>query len=51
MIGALVPYCRKNISAEHLMGFMMAPWKGMAERGDDYDKQMKAIDLFAAALG
>ena len=50
IIGALVPYCRKNISKEHLMGFMMAPWQFLDARGESYDKQMKAIDLFAAAL-
>ena len=51
IIGALVPYCRKNISSAHLMGFLMAPWTHLDERGANYDRQMKAIDLFAAALG
>ena len=50
IIGALVPYCRKTISAAHLKGFMMAPWTNLQERGENYDRQMKAIDLFAAAL-
>jgi len=50
IIGALVPYCRKTISAAHLKGFMMAPWTNLQERGANYDRQMKAIDLFAAAL-
>ena len=51
IIGALVPYCRKNISGDHLLGFMMAPWTHLDERGENYDRQMRAIDLFAAALG
>ena len=50
VIGALVPYCRKNISSAHLMGFLMAPWTNLSERGENYDRQMKAIDLFAEAL-
>ena len=50
IIGALVPYCRRNISAEHLKGFLMAPWTNLQERGGNYDRQMRAIDLFAAAL-
>ena len=29
----------------------MAPWTHLDERGENYDRQMKAIDLFAAALG
>ncbi|MBQ6328537.1 MAG: hypothetical protein IJI35_05940, partial [Kiritimatiellae bacterium] len=50
IIGALVPYCRKTISAEHRKGFLMAPWTHLDERGENYDRQMKAIDLFSAAL-
>ena len=50
IIGALVPYCRRNISPEHLKGFLMAPWTHLDERGENYNRQMRAIDLFAAAL-
>lgn len=51
IIGALVPYCRKNISAKHLKGFLMAPWTNLEERGKNQEQQLKAIDLFADALG
>jgi len=50
IIGALVPYCRKTISREHLMGFLMAPWTDSYKRGDSFDKNIKGIDLFADAL-
>lgn len=50
IIGALVPYCRKTISAEHLKGFLMAPWTNCAERGKPYEANIKGIDLFAEAL-
>ena len=51
IIGALVPYCRRKIAPERLLGFMMAPWGNLEERGEEYDRQMRAIDLFAGALG
>ena len=28
----------------------MAPWTNLSERGENYDRQMKAIDLFVEAL-
>ena len=43
-------FCRANLSPDRLKGFLMAPWTNLAERGVNYDRQMKAIDLFAEAL-
>ena len=47
-IAGLVKFCRENISAEHLKGFMMAPW---ADCTDGSNKtNLEGIDLFAKAL-
>ena len=51
IIEGVVKYCRQNISQQHLLGFLMAPWRDCATRGKHYDMNMKAIDLFADALG
>ena len=49
IIGALVPYCRKHISSEHLLGFLMAPWANCCSQ-ENLDFNLKGIDLFAEAL-
>ena len=50
IIGGVVKYCRKTISSEHLLGFLMAPWRDCATRGFPYEKNVQAVDLFADAL-
>ena len=50
IIGALVPYCRRHISRERLLGFLMAPWTNCAARGAAQDANIRGIDLFAEAL-
>jgi len=49
VIGKLVEFGRKNISREHLYGFMMAPWEDCSNE-ENVAKQLKAIDLFEEAL-
>lgn len=41
---------RKNISKEHLMGFMMAPWELEMKDDERFLKVLKGIDLMAEAL-
>lgn len=50
VIGKLVKFCRKNISKEHLMGFMMAPWELNMKDDERFQKVLKGIDLMAEAL-
>ena len=50
IIGGVVKYCRETISSEHLLGFLMAPWRDCATRGFPHDKNMQAVDLFADAI-
>ena len=50
VIGKLVKFCRKNISKEHLMGFMMAPWELEMKDDERFQKVLKGIDLMAEAL-
>lgn len=49
VIGKLVNFGRKEISAQHLKGFMMAPWRSL-DGPENFATVMKAIDLFGAAL-
>ena len=49
IIGLLVPYCRKRISEEHLLGFLMAPWESLKSE-EGLNVNLKAIDLFVEAL-
>lgn len=43
-----VEKCRENISAEHLKGFMMAPWADCTDASNKTN--LEGIDLFAKAL-
>ena len=47
-IAGLVKFCRENVSAEHLKGFMMAPWANCLESSNKTN--LEGIDLFAKAL-
>ena len=49
VIGKLVEFGRKNISKEHLMGFMMATWERHIEKEENFQKVIKGIDLLAEA--
>ena len=49
VIGKLVAKCRKVISPEHLLGFMMAPWSPCSD-DEHTQKNIRGIDLFAEAL-
>lgn len=49
VIGSLVKYGRKTISAKHLKGFMMAPWKPCSN-AEDLAFINRGVDLFAAAV-
>ena len=49
VIGSLVKFGRKTISAKHLKGFMMAPWKPCSN-AVDLAFINRGVDLFAAAL-
>ena len=48
-IAGLVKFCRENISAARLKGFMMAPWANCLETSNRTN--LEGIDLFAKALG
>ena len=48
-IAGLVKFCRENISAARLKGFMMAPWANCLETSNHTN--LEGIDLFAKALG
>ena len=47
-IAGLVKFCRENVSAEHLKGFMMAPWADCTDASNKTN--LEGIDLFAKAL-
>ena len=47
-IAGLVKFCRENISAEHLKGFMMAPWADCTDVSNKTN--LEGIDLLAKAL-
>ena len=47
-IAGLVKFCRENISAARLKGFMMAPWANCLETSNRTN--LEGIDLFAKAL-
>lgn len=49
VIGQLVDYGRRNISKEHLFGFMMAPWYP-CDTDENVARQISAIDLFEEAI-
>ena len=49
VIGKLVKFSRREISARNLKGFMMAPWAS-CDTPENLDRNLKGIDLFAAAL-
>lgn len=50
VIGKLVKFGRENISKEHLMGFMIAPWEIDVDKEEPYQKLLKGIDLMAEAV-
>ena len=50
VIGKLVQMCRKTISKERLMGFMMAPWMLAMDDEETYQKVLKGIDLMQEAM-
>ena len=49
VIGKLVKVCRRDIPANHLKGFLMAPWAS-CDTQKNADFNIKGIDLFAEAL-
>ena len=49
VIGKLVKVCRRDIPANHLKGFLMAPWAS-CDTQEHADFNIKGIDLFAEAL-
>ena len=50
VIGKLVKFGRENISKEHLMGFMMAPWQLNMDDDAIYQKVLTGIDLMEEAM-
>ncbi len=49
VIGKLVKVCRRDIPANHLKGFLMAPWAS-CDTPEHADFNIRGIDLFAEAL-
>ena len=49
VIGKLIRLCRRDVPANHLKGFMMAPWKSL-DGEENFKTVMRAVDLFAEAL-
>ena len=49
IIGKLVDVCRRDITDEHLYGFMMAPWFP-CDNEENVRLQLRAIDLFTNAI-
>ena len=49
VIGKLVALCRRDISPQHLKGFLMAPWAS-CDNETNLNLNLRGIDLFAAAL-
>ena len=49
VIGKLVSLCRRDISLQHLKGFMIAPWAS-CDTEENLRFNLRGIDLFADAL-
>ena len=49
VMGKLVTLCRRDISAQHLKGFLMAPWQS-CDTEENTVTNCRAIDLLADAL-
>ena len=49
VMGKLVTLCRRDISAQHLKGFLMAPWQS-CDTEENTVINCRAIDLLADAL-
>ena len=49
-MGNLVDFCRKNISASNLKGFMMAAWTDCESKGESLKCNLRAIAQLKSAL-
>ena len=50
IMGSLVKVCRRDISAAHLKGFMIAPWKALDDDPKNLAVNLRNVDLLAEAL-
>jgi len=50
VMGKLVPFCRENISKEHLKGFMLAPWVPTEDTPNARHQIINGIKLLAEAV-
>jgi hypothetical protein len=50
VMGKLVPFCRENISKEHLKGFMLAPWVPTEDTPNARHEIINGIKLLAEAV-